>query len=41
MLSSEELSKLIELKTRVAFCELAIVILKLDFDEHDDESQFV
>lgn len=38
VLSSEELNKSIELKTRIAFSELAIIILKMDFEEHDDES---
>lgn len=41
IVSSEELNKLVELKTRVAFSELAIIILKLDFDETDDDAQLV
>lgn len=39
VVSSEELNKLIKLDTRIAFTELAIIILKLDFDEHDDEAK--
>ncbi|KAI6184487.1 hypothetical protein M3Y97_00601600 [Aphelenchoides bicaudatus] len=38
VVTSEELNKLVKSQTRVAFSELAIIILKLDFDEHDDES---